>query len=261
MAGNYSPGIARRLAALDWPALEASLDAVGYAVTPPLLTEAECARIAGMFGEERRFRSRISMERYRFGVGEYGYFAAPLPPLVRALRRHAYPRLAPLANRWAQQLAEPRGGELAAPRGEQLGVQTGERLPYPVSLDEYSALCHAAGQVKPTPLLLRYAAGGHNRLHQDRYGDLCFPLQIAVCLSRPGEDYQGGSFLLVENLPRQQSRGEALLPPRGALMIFPSAERPVAGKRGWLRAKVRHGVSTITAGERYTLGIIFHDAK
>lgn len=239
------PGsIAKRLAALDRTALAESLDAWGYARTGPLLTPAQCAALAGLFDEDARFRSRVHMARYRYGEGDYGYFAHPLPPVVQALREEAYPPLAAIANDWAARLA--RGGDPA--------------MLYPPRLADWLARCHAGGQTRPTPLLLRYTEGGHNRLHQDRYGPLVFPLQMTVFLSRPGVDYQGGAFLLVEQHPRQQSRGEALLPVQGEAVIFPSAERPVRGTRGWYRAQVRHGVATVTAGHRSTLGIIFHDA-
>ncbi len=181
------------------------------------------------------------MARHRFGEGDYAYFAEPLPPLVAALRTAFYRRLAALANRMAEQL--------------------GREVRYPPTLAAYRRRCRAAGQSKPTPLLLHYRAGGYNRLHRDLYGPLTFPLQAAVMLSRPGTDYEGGEFLLVENLPRQQSRGEAIRAERGEVVIFPVFERPVAGKRGTLRAAMRHGMSRLHRGERYVLGIIFHDAE
>lgn len=236
-----APGIGERLARLDWAALEESLWTLGYAQTPPVLTAAECAALAALYPHDRRFRSRVSMERYRFGAGDYAYFAHPLPALVRGLRGRAYRHLAPIANRWAEALGEP--------------------FRYPAALGGYLARCHAAGQTRPTPLLLHYTQGGYNCLHQDLYGPLHFPLQLTCFLGRPGVDYDGGAFLLVEQVPRRQSRGEALMPPQGALVIFPSNVRPLQGKRGWQRARMRHGVARITRGERFTLGIIFHDAE
>jgi hypothetical protein len=232
--------IRERLAAVDWAALEAALAERGHARIPALLAASECAALAGLYRDARRFRATIDMARFRFGAGEYRYFDYPLPPLVQVLRGEAYRRLAPIANRW-----------MAA-----LGVDRR----YPRSLDGYLALCRRAGQRRPTPLLLRYAAGGYNCLHQDVYGSLGFPLQLACFLSRPEIDYGGGEFLLVEQHPRSQSRGEALRPGQGEAIVFPNVERPVRGRRGCYRARVRHGVSRLAWGERYTLGIIFHDA-
>jgi len=234
-----------RLDALDWPALLGQLDASGYALSRPLLTPHECAGLIALDGDEARFRKRIAMERYRYGAGDYAYFARPLPPLVSELRESLYRRLAPLANAWSGRIAKR--GTAAAP--------------YPPALAAFLRRCHAAGQLRPTPLLLHYEAGGYNCLHQDLYGAVAFPLQATFFLSRPGEHYRGGEFLLVEQRPRQQSRGTAFVPEQGALVLFPSAERPVAGARGFLRARLRHGVSTVTQGRRYTLGIIFHDAE
>jgi len=235
------PSLHARLGRLDWPALGAALDDRGHAVTPPVLTPEECAAMRALEGEDARFRSRIDMARYRFGEGRYGYFAHPLPPVVAALREALYPPLAALANAWAERL--------------------GEDARYPPALADFLVRCHAAGQTRPTPLLLRYGAGGYNCLHQDRYGPLLFPLQAVCLLSGPGVDFTGGSFLLVEQRPRQQSRGEAVLPEQGALVLFPSHHRPVRGTRGHYRATVRHGVSTVHSGERMTLGLIFHDAE
>jgi hypothetical protein len=232
--------VSQRVGALDWEALESALDAQGHA-RARLLDPAECDALAALYDDDRRFRSRIDMAPRRFGVGEYKYFAYPLPRLVQSLRTELYRRLAPVANHFAERL------------------RSGRR--HPETLRAYLAECHAAGQKRPTPLLLRYAAGGYNCLHQDRYGDLMFPLQVTIFLSRPGVDYEGGAFLLVEQRPRAQSRGEALLPEQGELVIFPSAFRPLPTRRGFARAPVRHGVATITRGSRTTLGIIFHDAR
>ncbi len=181
------------------------------------------------------------MARHRFGEGEYRYFGRPLPPLVETLRRTLYARLAPIANRMMEALSRP------------------ER--YPPSLRAFLARCREAGQTRPTPLLLRYEAGGTNRLHQDLYGALAFPLQVTVLLSRPGRDFEGGEFLLLESRPRQQSLGEAIALAQGELVLFPVRERPVPGARATLRAAVRHGVSRVRSGERFALGVIFHDAR
>lgn len=233
-----------RLDALDWPRLLARLDADGFALTGPVLMPGECASLIALYGEDARFRKRIVMERFRYGVGDYAYFAHPLPPLVSALRESLYARLAPLATEWSRR----RSG------------RSGSAEAFPPTLAAFLERCHAADQCRPTPLLLRYEAGGYNCLHQDLYGAVAFPLQATCFLSRPGVDYEGGEFLLVEQRPRQQSRGTALVPEQGALLLFPSAERPVPSKRGFSRARLRHGVSTISHGLRYTLGIIFHDA-
>ena len=233
--------IGKRLAALDWSAIERSMWEYGYAKTPPVLTPAECATLIALYDDDARFRSRIDMARYRFGVGEYKYFAAPLPPLVEALREHAYPPLAAIANQWQAALGDP---EL-----------------FPWDLGGVRRRCGKRGQTKPTPLLLRYEAGGYNCLHQDIYGDVVFPLQLTCFLSRRGVDYDGGDFLLVEQRPRAQSRGEAIATEQGEIVLFTTRHRPVEGTRGVYRTAMRHGVSRITRGLRYTLGVIFHDAK
>ena len=233
--------IAARLADLDWTAIERSLWELGYAKTPALLTPDECAEMIALYDDEARFRSRVDMARYRFGLGDYKYFADPLPPLVQALRTHAYPPLAAIAN--------------------QLETALDTATLHPTQLGELLAICHRRGQTKPTPLLLHYEAGGYNCLHQDIYGDVVFPLQLTCFLSRRGEDYGGGDFLLVEQRPRAQSRGEAIATEQGEVLIFPTRYRPVQGARGWYRAAMRHGVSRLLRGTRYTLGVIFHDAK
>jgi uncharacterized protein len=233
--------IAKRLAELDWSALERSLWDHGFAQTPAVLSADECETLVELYDDDTRFRSRVDMARYRFGDGDYKYLAHPLPPVVGSLREEAYPRLARLANAWEETL--------------------GSETRYPPDLAGLLAVCRRHGQTKPTPLLLHYEAGGYNCLHQDLYGDIAFPLQITAFLSRRGVDYEGGDFLLVEQRPRAQSRGEAIHTERGELVIFPTRHRPVRGARGWHRTTMRHGVSTITRGTRYTLGIIFHDAK
>ncbi|HUJ75536.1 MAG TPA: 2OG-Fe(II) oxygenase [bacterium] len=246
-----APTIARRVEGLDWAALDTALEEQGHALTPPLLTPTECAALVALDGDDQAFRKRIDMEPRRFGRGQYGYFARPLPALVEALRGALYPRLVTVANRWAARLAKAGAGHAA---------QANDKPAFPFTLEAFLARCHAAGQTRPTPLLLHYAAGGYNCLHQDLYGPLACPLQATLFLSRPGADYGGGEFLLVEQRPRQQSRGTALRPEQGQALLFPSAVRPVPSTRGFARAQVRHGVSTVSHGVRYTLGIIFHDA-
>jgi uncharacterized protein len=235
------PTIRQRLDALDWKMLEAELWQNGGARTSPVLTPSECDSAIQWHSQPERFRSHIDMARFRFGVGDYHYFADPLPPLVRELRQHSYPHLAPIANRWS----------------EALGL--GER--FPSRLEEFLESCHFAGQTKPTPLLLHYEAGGYNCLHQDLYGALAFPLQIVCFLSEPGRDYEGGEFLLVEQRPRAQSIGRAIAGRQGEILVFTTRYKPVQGARGFYRAAVKHGVSPLVSGARFTLGIIFHDAR
>ena len=232
---------AARLARLDWPAIARQLDERGHAVTPPLLTAAECRAVAAMWNDTGRFRSHIDMARHRFGEGEYRYFAEPLPAVVARLRTWAYARLAPTANRWSAALGRD------------------ER--FPETLAAFTTYCAARGQHRPTPLLLRYAAGGYNCLHQDIYGAVAFPLQLTLLLSRPGRDFDGGEFLLVEQRPRAQSRAQVVPLAQGQAVIFPNRYRPEHGTRGAYRVNVRHGVSELRAGERLALGIIFHDAE
>jgi hypothetical protein len=233
--------IGARLAALDWTAIEQSLWRHGYAKTPPVLTPEECAALIAMYGERERFRSRVEMERFRFGVGDYQYFAAPLPPLVEALRVHAYPPLAAIANRWEDAL--------------------GTRTHHPATLARMQALCRRHGQTKPTPLLLHYEAGGYNCLHQDLYGEHVLPLQVAILLSQPLQDFSGGEFVLTEQRPRMQSRAQVVPLNQGDAVIFAVHHRPVRGSRGFYRVNMRHGVSQVRSGSRHTAGIIFHDGK
>jgi uncharacterized protein len=227
-------------AAIDWREIAASLDEQGYATTPRLLDAAECRALAELYPGEKVFRSRVVMQRHAFGRGEYKYFGYPLPDTVGTLRQAIYPHLALIANRWHERLRE---------EGR-----------FPPSLSVYLEQCHKAGQERPTPLLLKYQPGDFNCLHQDLYGDLVFPLQLTVLLSAPGEDFTGGEFLLVEQRPRAQSRGEVVPLQQGEAVIFPVHHRPVDGSRGPYRVTMRHGVSRLRSGERYTLGIIFHDA-
>ena len=237
MTAQTAPG---RLAGLDWQGLRSSLDQAGYAVTPAVLSPAECEELAALYTEERHWRSRVDMARHRFGSGEYKYFTRPLPDLVSELRTAFYPSLAEVANGW----------------NERLG--SGDR--YPARLDGFLERCHASGQTRPTPLILRYGPGDYNCLHQDIYGEHAFPLQLMVMLSRRDDDYTGGEFLLVENLPRAQSRGTAITLRQGEAVIWPVRMRPGAGSRGFYRIGVRHGVSVVRSGRRHTLGVIFHDA-
>jgi hypothetical protein len=232
--------IKERLDRLDWKAMEQALWEFGYAKTPPILASHECHALVALYADQRRFRRRIDMAHYRFGVGEYQYFADPLPPLVQDLRTAAYPYLAAIANRWMEALGVP------------------DR--YPLELTRLLERCRQHGQTKPTPLLLRYETGGYNCLHQDLYGEIVFPLQLTCFLSRPGSEYTGGEFLLVEQRPRGQSRGEAIATEQGEIILFTTRYRPVAGTRGHYRVNMRHGVSRVRSGLRYTLGIIFHDA-
>lgn len=240
LAPAARPSIAERVEALDWRRIAADLDERGFATTGPLLDAGECAGVAALYPEDAPFRSRIVMARHGFGRGEYRYFAYPLPDLVAELRRLVYPRLAPVANRWAEAL--------------------GDAARYPDALDPFLARCREAGQARPTPLLLKYGPGDHNRLHRDLYGDLAFPLQLAVLLSGPGEDFAGGEFVLVESRPRTQSAAEVVPLGRGEGVIFAVNTRPVRGTRGFYRAALRHGVSRVRSGARFTLGVIFHDA-
>jgi hypothetical protein len=233
-------GPAARLAGFDWPALTGELNAYGCAQTPQLLDPEECRGIAELYEQDGRFRATIDMSRYRFGSGQYRYLGYPLPGLVAGLRAAFYPRLLPIARDWAAKLGRP--------------------APWPDRLDEWLDRCHAAGQTRSTPILLRYRSGDWNALHRDLYGDLVFPLQVVVGLDDPGTDHTGGEFLLVEQRPRAQSRGTATLLRQGHALIFTTRDRPVESARGWSAAPVRHGVSTIRSGIRHTLGLVLHDA-
>jgi uncharacterized protein len=238
---EVSTDIRHRVDDLDWDALATRLDATGHALTPQLLSPNECDELAGLF-DAGRFRSTIEMARHRFGDGRYRYFDHPLPDTIAALRASFYPHLAATANRWSQLLR-------------------GDSPTFPPSHEELLARCHDAGQTRPTPLILRYGEGDWNALHQDLYGEVYFPFQILTVLSRRGEDFDGGEFVLVEQRPRAQSRAHVLTPPQGAFVIFPTRERPNRGTNGYHRVGLRHGVSTVTRGRRTALGIIFHDAK
>jgi uncharacterized protein len=232
--------LVRRVADIDWTAAEVSLDARGFAVFGPLLSASECAALSSRYDTEAAYRSRVVMSRHGFGRGEYKYFAYPLPAAVQSLREAFYPRLAPLANQWS----------------ERMGLATR----YPFDLAAMLARCHAAGQARPTPLLLQYGEGDYNCLHQDLYGEQVFPLQVALLLSAPGKDFDGGEFVLVEQRPRMQSRPNVVPLQQGEAVLFAVRQRPVQGTRGAYRVNLRHGVSTVTRGRRHTLGVIFHDA-
>ena len=228
------------LAAADWSAISADLDASGCAVTPRLLTAAQCADLASLYDRPERFRSTIDMARHRFGSGQYRYFTHDLPEPVRALREAFYPHLLTIARSWAGRLRRP--------------------APWPDTLEEWLDMCHRAGQAKSAQILLRYQAGDWNALHRDLFGDLVFPLQVVIGLDEHGADYTGGEFLLVEQRPRAQSRGTATVLPQGHGLIFTTRDRPVRTARGWSAAPVRHGVSTVRSGRRHALGLVFHDA-
>jgi uncharacterized protein len=241
MTPTETAPLTARVDALPWPDLRAQLDDRGFAVTDPLLTAAECDDLAAQF-DGGRFRSTIDMARHRFGDGRYRYFDHPLPAPIAELREAFYRHLAPIANDWAALL---RGDEPTFPRAH----------------EELLERCAAAGQTRPTPLILRYGAGDWNALHRDLYGDVFFPFQALAVLFEAGVDFDGGEFVLLEQRPRAQSRAHVIQPPRGAFVLFPTDHRPNAGRAGYHRVGLRHGVSTITRGERTALGIIFHDAR
>jgi hypothetical protein len=232
--------IAQRIAAVDWVRLSYEIDRQGWATTGPLLTGDECRLLAEKYDDESQYRSRVIMARHGFGQGEYRYFAYPLPPIVAALRTSLYERLVPIANQWRNAL--------------------GIAETFPPTHEEYLERCHSAGQVRPTPLILRYEPGDYNCLHQDLYGELNFPLQAAVLLSQPGKQFTGGELVLTEQRPRMQSRVQVVPLAAGEAVIFAVNHRPVHGTRGTYRVAMRHGVSPLREGRRHTLGIILHDA-
>jgi len=233
--------IEERTGALDWTSISQSLDESGSAVVDRLLSPDECRTLTEIYSDEARFRSRVVMARHGFGRGEYKYFAHPLPTMVRELRSAFYSRLVPTANSW----------------NSTMGIEGS----YPAEHAEYLAVCHAAGQVKPTPLLLKYGPGDYNCLHQDLYGAQIFPLQVAILLSQPEVDFTGGEFVITEQRPRMQSRPEVIRLQQGDAVIFAVRIRPVQGTRGTYRVNLRHGVSRVRSGERYAAGVIFHDAE
>ncbi len=232
--------LTQTIAALDWPALAQNLDDLGYALTPRLLDAETCTALAALYAEDTRFRSTVTMARHGFGKGEYRYFAYPLPEIVQALRTALYPHLAAIANTWAERLSQP---DI-----------------WPAAHQSLIDRCHAFGQPRPTPLLLRYRMGDYNCLHQDLYGPIHFPLQAVVMLS-PDDAYTGGALTLVENRPRMQSRAEVVPIRQGQIALIPVQGKPRRASTGWSKSAMRHGVSTVLSGERRTLGIIFHDAS
>jgi hypothetical protein len=234
--------IQERVERIDWKAIERSLCESGFAHAGALLTQEECSTLISLYPNDAAFRSQVVMERYRFGKGDYKYFRYPLPETVASLRAFTYPHLAAIANRWNDALGE---------RG----------CTFPPEHDEFLRRCHRAAQKQPTPLLLHYEAGGFNCLHQDLYGEIAFPLQLVVMLGQQGRDWEGGEFVLVENVPRAQSRTEVITADQGHGIFFTTRYRPVKGSRGHYRVAMRHGVSRVRRGTRYTLGIIYHDAK
>jgi hypothetical protein len=227
------------IAGVAWNRIEQELDERGWATTGPLLTSGQRDRLVAAYDDDRLFRSRVVMARHGFGRGEYRYFDYPLPPLIVELRQAFYDRLAPIANRWRAALGQG---------------------PLPLALDQFLELCHVGGQLRPTPLLLRYGPGDYNCLHQDLYGEHVFPLQAAFLLAEPGQDFSGGEFVLTEQRPRMQSRVNVVPLAAGEAVIFAVNHRPVEGARGPYRVGMRHGVSPVRTGQRHTLGIIFHDA-
>jgi len=233
--------IARRVSGMDWTGISRTMDELGSSLTGPVLDGAECKALVELYGDDRRFRSTIDMARYRFGQGQYRYFDEPLPELVTDLRAAFWPHLLPIARRWAERLGRP--------------------APWPDNLDEWLEQCHEAGQTRPTPLLLWYGPGDWNALHRDLYGDLVFPLQVVIGLDRPFVDYTGGEFITLEQRPRAQSRGTTSAIAQGEGLVFTTRDRPVASRRGWSAAPMRHGVSVLRSGRRHTLGLVFHDAR
>jgi hypothetical protein len=233
--------IATRVGAIDWTEATSDLDAPGCAVLKGLLSPDECRALAVLYPDDTRFRSRVVMGRHGFGRGEYKYFSYPLPELIAELRPALYQRLRDVANRW----------------NEAMGID----IRYPATYDAFLGRCHAAGQTRPTPLLLQYGESDYNCLHQDLYGEHVFPLQVAILLSEPGRDFTGGEFVLTEQRPRMQSRPEVVPLAQGDAVAFAVHVRPVQGTRGFYRVNLRHGVSRIRSGHRHTLGVIFHDAK
>lgn len=232
--------VVTRVDTLHWDRIATDLDGQGCAVVPGLITPTQCESLAGLYEEDGRFRSRVVMSRHGYGRGEYKYFCYPLPPIMAALRARIYPHLVPVANGWS----------------EAMGIA----VRYPDQHAAFIERCHAAGQLRPTPLLLRYGSEDYNCLHQDLYGEHAFPLQMAILLSQPGRDFSGGEFVITEQRPRMQSRPEVVALNQGDAVVFAVHHRPVMGARGVYRVNLRHGVSRIRSGQRHTAGVIFHDA-
>jgi hypothetical protein len=230
-----------RVEELGWPEIATGLDELGSALTDPVLSRSECRSVAALYDHDASFRSTIDMARYRFGEGQYRYFERPLPDIVAELRAAFWPHLLPVARDWAARLGQP--------------------TPWPDDLDAWLDICHAAGQSRPTPLLLRYGPGDWNALHRDLYGDLVFPLQVVIGLDEPDADFTGGEFVMVEQRPRAQSRATVATITQGCGLVFTTRDRPVRSTRGWSAAPMRHGVSVVRRGRRRALGLVFHDAK
>ncbi|HWD87837.1 MAG TPA: 2OG-Fe(II) oxygenase [Mucilaginibacter sp.] len=230
----------QRIDQLDWQEIAGQMNNSGYALLNQLLTAEECNALKGLYDQNDLYRKTIQMERYRFGSGEYKYFSYPLPRIIEQLRQTVYSHLASVANKWM----------------EVLGIENR----FPATHAELIKLCHTHQQTRPTPLILRYGKGGYNTLHQDLYGEVFFPMQMVLFLDEPGKDYEGGEFVLIEQQPRAQSKAIVLRPKKGDILIFTTNFRPVKGSRGYYRVNMKHGVSEVTAGNRHTLGIIFHDA-
>ncbi len=229
-----------RVDGAGWEHITEDVNELGCALTPELLTPAECGQIAGLYDHDEHFRSTVIMGRHRYGEGEYRYFGRPFPEPIEQLKQALYPHLLPIARDWHGKLGRP--------------------APWPDTLDEWLEMCHAAGQTKSTPILLKYRENDWNALHRDLYGDLVFPLQVVINLTNPGADHTGGEFLLLEQRPRAQSRGTSTLIPHGHGLVFTTRDRPVQSKRRWSAAPVRHGVSVVRSGQRLTLALVFHDA-
>jgi uncharacterized protein len=238
---TFETAVGERIDRLGWPAIASGLDDVGCALTDPVLSPLECSSVSDLYDDNSLFRSTIDMARYRFGAGQYRYFDQPLPDLVGGLRAAFWPHLLPIAREWAERLGQP--------------------APWPDALDVWLDTCHAAGQSRSTPLLLRYGPGDWNALHRDLYGDLVFPLQVVVGLDQPLVDFTGGEFVMVEQRPRAQSRATVTTIGHGQALVFTTRERPVQSARGWSTAPMRHGVSVVRSGRRRALGLVFHDAK
>ena len=233
--------IRARVDAVDWPRISTALDEAGIAPTGPILDREECDALIDIYDDESRFRSTIDMARHRFGLGHYRYFKRPLPAVVTDLRGAFWPHLLPVARQWAQRRAQA--------------------TPWPDTLDEWIDQCHAGGQSRPTPLMLRYGPGDWNALHRDLYGELVFPLQVVIGLNDPAHDYTGGEFVVVEQRPRAQSRATVLTIPLGHGVVFTTRDRPIRTQRGWAAAPMRHSISVVRSGRRHALGLIFHDAQ
>lgn len=232
--------IQEKIAAIDWQMVTTAMSEKGFALVPQLLSNTYCEQLISDYNNADLYRKTITMERYRFGLGEYKYFNYPLPGLIQTIRSEVYPQLAPIANSWMKVLNIEKQ--------------------FPVSFDELQTLCHSNAQTKPTVLILRYGKGGHNTLHQDLYGEIFFPMQLVLFLNEPGEEYTGGEFVLTQQTPRAQSKAIVLKPGKGDMLLFTTNFRPIKGSKGYYRVNMKHGVSEVHEGQRHTLGIIFHDA-